>query len=83
MRVARAAIREGADAAGRATWKGTIPATLEPGKHTLTFQGSVDRGVVIDVAEAEKIVGCELSTVLVSLRAPHAPLTGRLFVSPL
>ncbi|SKB08319.1 Htaa protein [Aeromicrobium choanae] len=50
-----------ADAAGRATWKGTIPATLEPGKHTLTFQGSVDRGVVIDVAEAEKIVGCELS----------------------
>ncbi|WP_313601431.1 HtaA domain-containing protein [Aeromicrobium phoceense] len=50
-----------ADAAGRATWKGTIPATLEPGKHTLTFQGSVDRGIVIDVAEAEKIVGCELS----------------------
>ena len=40
---------------------GTIPATIEPGKHTLTFQGSVDRGVVIDVAEAEKIVGCELT----------------------
>ncbi|MFO6452843.1 HtaA domain-containing protein [Aeromicrobium sp. LTX1] len=50
-----------ADATGRATWKGTIPPTIEPGEHTLTFQGSVDRGVVIDVAAAEAIVGCELS----------------------
>lgn len=50
-----------ADASGRATWTGTLPATIEPGRHTLTFQGSVDRGVVIDVAEAEKIVGCELT----------------------
>lgn len=50
-----------ADAAGRATWTGTIPATIEPGKHTLTFQGSVDRGVVIDVAEPDEIVGCRLT----------------------
>ncbi|MTB88778.1 hypothetical protein GGQ26_10510 [Aeromicrobium sp. zg-629] len=50
-----------ADATGRATWTGTIPATVEPGKHTLTFQGSVDRGVVIDVAAAEEIVGCRLT----------------------
>ncbi|MCL3838671.1 HtaA domain-containing protein [Aeromicrobium duanguangcaii] len=50
-----------ADATGRATWTGTIPATVEPGKHTLTFQGSVDRGVVIDVAAADEIVGCKLT----------------------
>ncbi len=50
-----------ADASGKASWTGTIPATLEPGEHTLTFQGSVDRGVVIDVAAAEQIVGCALT----------------------
>lgn len=50
-----------ADASGRATWKGAIPATIEPGRHTLTFQGSVDRGIVLDIAAADEIVGCKLA----------------------
>ncbi len=50
-----------ADGAGKATWQGVIPATVEPGKHTLTFQGSVSRGVVLEIGAAEKIVGCELT----------------------
>ncbi|QTV80628.1 HtaA domain-containing protein [Microbacterium sp. NIBRBAC000506063] len=35
-----------ADADGVATWTGAVPATLADGEHTLTFQGSVDRGLV-------------------------------------
>lgn len=50
-----------ADASGTATWTGAIPATIEPGEHTLTLQGTVARGVVIDVAEPEEIGGCRLS----------------------
>ncbi|MCX6501398.1 MAG: HtaA domain-containing protein [Microbacterium sp.] len=34
-----------ADANGVATWTGVLPATLEDGVHTLTFQGSVNRGI--------------------------------------
>ena len=34
-----------ADANGVATWTGALPATLEAGAHTLTFQGSIDRGL--------------------------------------
>src|SRR5690606_20352453 len=34
-----------ADANGVAAWTGSLPATLEDGAHTLTFQGSVDRGL--------------------------------------
>ncbi|WP_298039181.1 HtaA domain-containing protein [uncultured Microbacterium sp.] len=34
-----------ADADGVASWTGTLPATLENGAHTITFQGSVDRGL--------------------------------------
>jgi len=40
-----------ADANGVATWKGRLPAGLT-GQHTLTFQGSVSRGIVLDIAEA-------------------------------
>lgn len=45
-----------ADAAGAITWTGNLPAGLT-GEHTFTFQGSVDRGIVIEIAEAE-VVGC-------------------------
>ncbi|MFF2388207.1 HtaA domain-containing protein, partial [Agromyces sp. NPDC058104] len=34
-----------ADAAGVVTWTGALPAGLEAGEHTLTFQGSVAKGV--------------------------------------
>ncbi len=50
-----------ADATGKATWKGTIPATIEPGEHTLTFQGSVDRGIVLQIGKAEQIIGCQVT----------------------
>jgi len=45
-----------ADAAGVVVWTGSLPAGLT-GEHTLTFQGSVDRGIVLDIAAAEQ-VGC-------------------------
>ncbi|GAA3036403.1 HtaA domain-containing protein [Microbacterium dextranolyticum] len=41
-----------ADADGVATWTGSLPATLADGQHTLTFQGSVDRGVMFTLARA-------------------------------
>ncbi|MDO7883405.1 HtaA domain-containing protein [Salinibacterium soli] len=37
-----------ADANGVVTWSGRLPSTLT-GTHTLTLQGSVDRGVVLDI----------------------------------
>ena len=52
-----------ADADGIARWTGTLPADLV-GVHTLTLQGSVDRGVVVtilELAETVSVVGaCEL-----------------------
>ncbi len=39
-----------ADASGVATWTGTLPAGLEDGEHTLTFQGSVARGILFTLA---------------------------------
>lgn len=47
-----------ADAAGDVSWTGLLPATLEPGEHTLTFQGSVDRGIVFTLAESVAPAGC-------------------------
>lgn len=47
-----------ADASGRATWSGILPVDLEPGEHTLTFQGSVNRGIVLDVKPAQQLEGC-------------------------
>ncbi|UCR88441.1 HtaA domain-containing protein [Mycetocola spongiae] len=47
-----------ANAAGVASWTGSLPATLEPGEHTLTFQGSVNKGVVITVAAPDLAEGC-------------------------
>ncbi|MEZ3161394.1 HtaA domain-containing protein [Microbacterium sp. BWT-B31] len=41
-----------ADASGTVTWTGSVPATLEDGEHTLTFQGSVDRGIRFTLARA-------------------------------
>ena len=46
-----------ADAQGNATWTGPLPGSLEPGEHTLTFQGSVDRGVTFTVAEDDQEIG--------------------------
>ncbi|MFF2487205.1 HtaA domain-containing protein [Microbacterium sp. NPDC058062] len=47
-----------ADASGNATWTGSLPATLEDGEHTLTFQGSVDRGIRFTLARAAIAAGC-------------------------
>src|SRR5690606_2054817 len=41
-----------ADAAGVATWTGTLPATLPDGEHTLTMQGSVSHGLVFTLDRA-------------------------------
>ncbi len=41
-----------ADAGGTVTWTGRLPAGLT-GEHTLTLQGSVDRGVVLTIAGSE------------------------------
>ena len=43
-----------ADASGRVTWTGTLPRGLT-GEHTLTFQGSVDRGTVLTIAAASEL----------------------------
>jgi hypothetical protein len=49
-----------ADASGVVTWTGRLPSGLS-GAHTLTFQGSVDRGVELNIAPAavsEAVAGC-------------------------
>ncbi|MFT4283487.1 MAG: HtaA domain-containing protein, partial [Protaetiibacter sp.] len=43
-----------ADAWGHVSWTGTLPRGLT-GEHTLTFQGSVDRGIVLDIAAASEL----------------------------
>jgi hypothetical protein len=52
-----------ADDAGVATWRGTLPADLI-GVHTLTLQGSVDRGIVVTIRELAQSVAlsgaCEI-----------------------
>ena len=47
-----------ADDAGRVEWTGTLPGDLEPGEHTLTFQGSVARGVTFTVVEDDEAGPC-------------------------
>jgi len=47
-----------ADASGTATWSGSLPATLPDGDHTLTFQGSVDRGIRFTLARPAVAGGC-------------------------
>lgn len=42
-----------ADAAGVATWTGTLPASLADGAHTLTLQGSVNHGLVFELNRAK------------------------------
>jgi hypothetical protein len=46
-----------ADAAGVVTWSGSLPASLEDGAHTLTFQGSVDRGLTFTLTRAKTVIG--------------------------
>ncbi|MCK3768789.1 HtaA domain-containing protein [Microbacterium aerolatum] len=49
-----------ADANGVVTWTGTLPATLADGPHTLTFQGSINRGLefTLDRAASAEIGQC-------------------------
>lgn len=54
-----------ADAQGRVTWTGTLPVGLT-GEHTLTVQGSVDRGVVLNIpigasARTMSAAGCDVT----------------------
>jgi hypothetical protein len=49
-----------ADAAGNVSWTGNLPTGLT-GEHTFTFQGSIDAGLVIDIAPAE-VVGCAVES---------------------
>ncbi len=53
-----------ADADGVVTWSGRLPSGLT-GEHTLTFQGSVDRGVVLDITAADA-VGCPVDAAALS-----------------
>jgi hypothetical protein len=47
-----------ADAEGVAQWSGRLPSGLT-GEHTLTLQGSVDRGIVLDIApKTATVEGC-------------------------
>ena len=50
-----------ADETGRVQWTGTLPEGLT-GEHTLTFQGSVNRGIVLDIQPAAvtttAVAGC-------------------------
>lgn len=47
-----------ADQDGRVEWTGNLPGDLEPGEHTLTFQGSVTRGVPFTVTDDEEAGPC-------------------------
>jgi hypothetical protein len=50
-----------ADANGSVSWTGRLPSGLT-GEHTITFQGSVDRGLVVNIAPAVvETVGCPVS----------------------
>jgi len=49
-----------ADASGRVSWTGALPAVLT-GTHTLTFQGSVSRGVELTIAAAESDDSCAVT----------------------
>jgi len=49
-----------ADESGAATWTGALPVNLT-GKHTLTFQGSVARGIELDIAAADQ-AGCTVES---------------------
>lgn len=53
-----------ADANGNVVWIGKIPQSLTEGKHTLTFQGSVNRGIELEVTEAKERVfeGCTIES---------------------
>ena len=52
-----------ADASGKVSWTGTLPAGLT-GEHTLTFQGSVDRGIVVTInaqLQTAALEGCDVT----------------------
>ena len=43
----------GADGDGGVRWIGTLPEDLAPGTHTITLQGSIDTGAVIEVLDRQ------------------------------
>uniref|UniRef100_UPI00190E8F2C HtaA domain-containing protein n=1 Tax=Demequina sp. NBRC 110056 TaxID=1570345 RepID=UPI00190E8F2C len=45
-----------ANAQGVASWTGALPASLV-GEHTLTFQGSVDKGIVLNIPDRSALEG--------------------------
>ncbi|WP_205618717.1 HtaA domain-containing protein, partial [Leucobacter chironomi] len=49
----------GSDENGTVRWIGTLPEDLEPGTHTITLQGSINAGAVIEVAEKAETVKTE------------------------
>lgn len=49
----------GADENGTVRWIGTLPEDLAPGTHTITLQGSINAGAVIEVAEKAETVKTE------------------------
>ena len=55
-----------ADAQGVVRWTGSLPASLADGEHTLTLQGSVDRGVVFTLARAAAIGACAVDSATLS-----------------
>ena len=46
-----------ADASGVASWTGSMPASLADGEHTLTLQGSVDRGLTFTLTRETAVLG--------------------------
>ncbi|GAA1317066.1 HtaA domain-containing protein [Leucobacter albus] len=46
--------KAGANQFGEVRWIGQLPDDLEPGKHTITLQGSKDAGAIIDVIDPKK-----------------------------
>ncbi len=55
-----------ADAQGVVRWTGSLPASLADGEHTLTLQGSVDRGVVFTLTRAAAIGTCAVEDATLS-----------------
>jgi hypothetical protein len=54
-----------ADARGTVTWTGRLPAGLT-GEHTLTLQGSVDRGVVLTIADRTMMMTTRMASCVVT-----------------
>lgn len=63
--------KAGANADGKVTWIGKLPADLEPGTHTITLQGSKNAGAVITVVDPAATVAA--ADVLASSNGEQGP----------